>query len=169
MKTGIIKLTAVCLVVFLSILAPAQSGGTYEITQSVTASGGGQQSAGGSFSLDGTIGQPAAGNAMNGPPFAVTSGFWNFTPLGPTAASVTVSGRVLSADGRGLTNAMVSVTDQNGVTRYARTSSFGYYRFHEVTVGETFVFTVISKRYTFAPQVVNVTGELTTLNFVAIV
>ncbi len=77
MKTRIIKLTTVYLVLFLSIIAPAQSGGTFEITQSVIGGGGGQQSAGGMFSLDGTIGQPAAGGHLNGAGFSLSSGFWN--------------------------------------------------------------------------------------------
>lgn len=63
------------------VLANAQSGSTFEITQSVIAGGGGQNSAGGTFALDGTIGQAIAGGALDGSPFAVTSGFRNFTPL----------------------------------------------------------------------------------------
>lgn len=85
MKTRIIKLMAVYLVLFLSIIAPAQTGGTFEITQSVIAGGGGQQSAGGTFSIDGTIGQPLAGNGLIGSPFSVTSGFWNDTPSAPNS------------------------------------------------------------------------------------
>jgi predicted outer membrane repeat protein len=85
----------------------------------------------------------------------------------PTAASVSVSGRVLTPTGSGLTNAMVMLTDTAGNTRIARTSSFGYYHFNDVAVGETYIFTVVSKRYQFAPQVVNVMEDLTELNFTA--
>ena len=88
MKTGIIKFTAAYLVLFLSILVPAQSGGNFTITESVIAGGGGQQSTGGNFSLDGTIGQALAGNALSGSPFTVTSGFWNFSPTTPVVQGI---------------------------------------------------------------------------------
>jgi hypothetical protein len=73
----------ICLSFFLSLCLcvsavnlPAQSGGTYEIRQSVIASGGGQDSSGGAFSVDGTAGQSVAGGPSSGGTFAVTSGFW---------------------------------------------------------------------------------------------
>jgi hypothetical protein len=46
----------------MSLNASAQSGGNYQITQSVIASGGGRQSAGGAFSLDSTIGRAQSKN-----------------------------------------------------------------------------------------------------------
>ena len=64
-----------------------------------------------------------------------------------------------------MTNAVVVLTDMNGTTRYARTSVFGYYRFEDVEVGQTYIFNVHSKRFRFAPQVVTVMEELTELNF----
>jgi hypothetical protein len=88
-----------------------------------------------------------------------------FTVLAPTAASVSVSGRVLTTSGRGLTNAMVTMTDLNGSTRTARTGTFGYFRFDEVVAGQSYVFSVSSKRYRFASQVIMVMEELTELNF----
>ena len=77
------------------IVAGAQvaSGGNFTLEQSVVAGGGGQSSTGGTFSLDGTIGQAAAGGALNGSPFAVTSGFWNFTPSAPIGFEADVSPR----------------------------------------------------------------------------
>jgi hypothetical protein len=85
----------------------------------------------------------------------------------PTAASVTVSGRVLIYKGRGLMNATVVLNDMNGSTRNARTGAFGYFRFDDVEAGQTYIFNVSSKRYTFAPQVVTVMEDLTELNFTA--
>jgi hypothetical protein len=87
-----------------------------------------------------------------------------FEVLAPTAASVTVSGRVMSGK-RGVSRATVYLTDQNGETRAAQTNSFGYYRFDEVAVGETYIVNVNAKRYQFNPQVVNVTDEINELNF----
>ncbi|MGI8639175.1 MAG: choice-of-anchor Q domain-containing protein [Pyrinomonadaceae bacterium] len=85
----------------------------------------------------------------------------------PTAASVSVSGRVLTPTGRGLSNAFVVLTDMNGDARTTRTSSFGYYRFDDVAAGETYIMSVRSKRFSFVPRVVTVTEELNDLNFTA--
>jgi hypothetical protein len=83
----------------------------------------------------------------------------------PTAANVSVSGRVLTANGAGLRNAVVILTDSNGNTRTARTGSFGYYNFTEVEAGRTYIFAVQSKRYQFTPQVVSVFENVSDLNF----
>jgi CSLREA domain-containing protein len=87
-----------------------------------------------------------------------------FESLAPTAAAVTISGQVISGK-RLLSNAAVQMTDQNGETRIAITDMSGYYRFDEVEVGQTYVFNVIAKKYSFAPQVVSVMGEINDLNF----
>jgi len=50
----------------------------------------------------------------------------------------------------------------------ARTNSFGYYNFAEVTTGETYIFTVTHKRYEFAPQVIFVSEELADFNFISL-
>jgi uncharacterized delta-60 repeat protein len=52
--------------------------------------------------------------------------------LAPTAASVSISGRVRTSNGRGLLNATVSLTDNEGITRTTRTKSFGYFRFAKI-------------------------------------
>lgn len=93
-------------------------------------------------------------------PFAIA----NFVPL---SATVSVSGRVLAPDGRGIRNAVVNLTAPNGTTRTARTSAFGYYRFDEIETGQTYVFSVSSKRFQFAPQVVTITEDLSELDFIA--
>ncbi len=87
--------------------------------------------------------------------------------LAPVAASVTVSGKVMAQDGRGIRNAIVTMTDASGNIRSYRTSSFGYFTFDEVEVGQTYVFQVQSKRFTFAPQAITINDELTELNFTA--
>ncbi len=82
-----------------------------------------------------------------------------------TAAAVSISRRVLRPDGRGLTNAVVYLTDQRGATTATRTGAFGFYRFDKVAAGETVIVTVASKRYAYAPQIIAVTGEIGDLNF----
>ena len=147
----------------------AQSGGTFTITESVVAPGGGQNSVGGTFSVDGTAGQAIAGNAMNGPPFGITSGFWNFTPLVPSAALVGVSGRVRTANGAGILNALITLTAADGSTQINRSSTFGYFRFNDVAAGDTYIVSVTTKRYCFGQSsvVVGVFEEVTGLDFVA--
>ncbi len=86
----------------------------------------------------------------------------------PNAANVNVGGRVVTAGGNGVSNAVVYFTDSQGVTRTARTGSLGYFRFDDVLAGETYVVVIGHKRYTFAPRVVTVEDEITELDFVAI-
>ena len=86
--------------------------------------------------------------------------------LAPTAASVTLGGRV-TAGGLGVSGATVSLTDQAGATRSARTNSFGYYRFESVPAGEIYTLTAQSKRYSFAPRVFFVAEALADVDLTA--
>ncbi len=83
------------------------------------------------------------------------------------AAAISIAGRILTTDGRGLRNARVTLVDQNGNSRTALTGAFGYYSFTEIEVGQTVIISVSSKRFQFAPQVVSVSEELTNLDFIA--
>ena len=85
-----------------------------------------------------------------------------------TAAGVDVSGRVLTPDGRGLRNAVVSMTGPDGVVRTATTSSFGYYRFENVEAGPSYVMGVTSRNFRFTPRVVQVTDTLTDVDFIGL-
>ncbi|GIU81451.1 MAG: hypothetical protein KatS3mg006_0515 [Pyrinomonadaceae bacterium] len=84
-----------------------------------------------------------------------------------TSAGVVVAGRVMTPSGRGLSGAVVRMTDGSGNTRYTYTSTFGYYRFLDVPAGETYTFEVISKRYVFSPQTLTVLEDVSDLNFYA--
>jgi hypothetical protein len=84
----------------------------------------------------------------------------------PTAASVTISGRVVSSN-RGIAKALIYLTNQTGETRTALTNSFGYYRFEDVRAGDTYTVNVLSKRYQFSPQIVSVNGEMSAVDFIA--
>ena len=86
--------------------------------------------------------------------------------LGTTAATVSVSGRV-TARGRGISNAVVHLTSQSGEIQTARTNRFGYYTFTELAAGETYIFNVFSKRYQFDPKVINLTEDLSEIDFTA--
>jgi hypothetical protein len=86
--------------------------------------------------------------------------------LAPTAASVNVARRVFNGR-RGVARARVTLSDSSGVVRTALTNSLGYYRFTEVAVGDTYIFEAKSKQYSFAPQVLSITGDISDLNFTA--
>ena len=64
-----------------AVCLPALADGPYTITW-WTADGGGGTSAGGGWTLSGTIGQPDAGS-MIAPGWSVSGGFWNFNPICP--------------------------------------------------------------------------------------
>jgi hypothetical protein len=86
-------------------------------------------------------------------------------PLGPTAASVSVSGRITYGKGFGVSGATVSLTDSQGNTRNVLTNNFGYYRFEAIAAGATYVLNVFAKRYQFEPQVLNVAEDVEDFNF----
>jgi Carboxypeptidase regulatory-like domain len=89
----------------------------------------------------------------------------SFEKAAPTAADSTISGRVFSANGRGLARARVVLTDTNGSNRYAITNQFGYYRFTEVESGQIYIIGVTSKRFTFTPKVISVDESLDGIDF----
>ncbi|MEP6786868.1 MAG: M36 family metallopeptidase, partial [Acidobacteriota bacterium] len=112
------------------------------------------------------------GADSNGAP---TGGGWNvdsiqvagnfgcaFTP----AATVSVSGRVSTPDGRGLRNARVLLIDPLNLPQEVTTSAAGLYQFDSVQPGITYTIRVVSKLYRFNQQNVNVNGNLTNINFV---
>jgi len=87
----------------------------------------------------------------------------------PTAATVSVGGRVMTSDGRGIMNVRLSLTDSNGQVRTTTTTAFGYYRFEDVQAGETYILSATGKHYTFSQsvQVLNVNEETNEVNFTA--
>ena len=92
---------------------------------------------------------------------------WSLGLLAPLAANAAISGRVITADGQPIARTRVSITDEHGETKYTLTSSFGYYRFDEIRVGETYVIQPHDKRYQFAPQIITLNEDLEDLNFIA--
>lgn len=86
----------------------------------------------------------------------------------PAATSAMISGRVTTPSGLGLRNAIVSITDPQGVRRTATTSSFGIYSFANVQTGFTYILSVSSKRYRFAAQTIPINGNLANVDFVGL-
>lgn len=87
--------------------------------------------------------------------------------VGPTAAAVSIGGRLTSATGQPVSKANVYLTDTRGRIRPAISNGFGLFTFEDVTVGETYIISVISKRYTFAPVAISPTESTSGLNLIA--
>lgn len=87
----------------------------------------------------------------------------------PTAATVSIGGRVLDTNGRGVSRAAVDMMDASGATRTSLTNPFGYYRFDNVRAGDSYIFAVRHKSRSFAPRAVVVTDELSDFDFTATV
>ena len=162
------KYTAFCLIgLILSMLMPvgAQSGGTFVIQKSVVAGGGGASS-GGAFVETGTIGQPVAGATSAGGGFSVSGGFWTIGAV--PASNVTISGRVLTSDGAGLKNASVTLMNSQGVSMRVITTSFGSFTFLNVATGDSYLVTVVSKRFRFAQKNLFVTDNVSNFDFIGL-
>lgn len=84
------------------------------------------------------------------------------------AASVSVSGRVMTSSGRGVSGARVTIADSNANLRVAVTGTFGYYTFLGMSAGGSYTISVASKRNTFTPQTMTINDNLIGVNFTAV-
>ncbi len=88
--------------------------------------------------------------------------------IGRAAAGASISGRVLTQNGRGLANARVVISSSAGAAvKTARTNGFGYYSAADIPSGETYIVRVVSKQYVFAARVVSVANNLEGIDFTA--
>ncbi|MFT3745087.1 MAG: peptidoglycan DD-metalloendopeptidase family protein [Pyrinomonadaceae bacterium] len=113
---------------------------------------------------------PIAANAVQGNwKFrAVYNSVTYETPFVVGQASATISGKVTTPSGGALRNVVVSLIDSANVRRTATTSSFGLFSFENVATGASYTMAVASKRYRFSPQVLQVNGNLTGVDFVGL-
>jgi hypothetical protein len=81
-------------------------------------------------------------------------------------ANVSVSGRVVTSNGQGVANAQVSLHGAGGSVRTVITGTFGNYSFGNVAPG-SYTIDVLAKRYTFDSQTMQVSDNISNLNFVA--
>lgn len=106
-------------------------------------------------------------------PAAITgcvNGGWGLELFASTAASASVSGRVMTADGIGIRNARIVVTGNSLVEpRVVTTGSFGYFTIEGLQTGETYVVTVNSQRYTFQTpsRVISLVDNIVDMDFIA--
>ncbi|HUR97239.1 MAG TPA: Calx-beta domain-containing protein [Pyrinomonadaceae bacterium] len=115
--------------------------------------------------------QPIAREVVDADVNVLVSGYTDgsVTVLGPTAAPVSVGGRVTDAAGRGIANAIVTISDSDGMGRKTATGSFGLFAFEGIEIGRLYVLTVHSNRYQFDPdtQFVMIRDEVANINFTA--
>lgn len=83
------------------------------------------------------------------------------------AANVSVSGQVLSTDGTPIRNAFVTISNMSGVIDSVRTNSFGNFTFTNIPSGQMYSLTAIAKQYSFTPQNINVSGNVTGVTITA--
>jgi cytochrome c peroxidase len=102
--------------------------------------------------------------AANG--FAVSKAA-RFTIFGESSnsANFTVAGRIMTSDGRGLRNAVVSISGPGGFAQRVTTGTFGYYQFENIPGGATYTINVGSRTYRFTPRDVLLTGNLSDFDF----
>ena len=155
-----------CLILYGTQLAKAQSGVTFQLEQIVIGPGGTDR--GGTFSSTNAIGQPFAGSGLRGGRLQINTGFFAAPPLAPTAAPVMIGGRVLTAGGLPIMGVRISLLNSAGVVKTALTNAFGYYRFYDVPAGRTYILAATAKGHEFAPQVVNVDNKIADLDLISL-
>jgi plastocyanin len=96
---------------------------------------------------------------------AAMTGSVTVTPS--TAAGVTISGRVVASEGRGIRDAVVTISDGAGIQRRTVTDRRGFYTFADVEPGRTYVMTAAQRRYQFEPRIVAVVDNVGNIDFVA--
>lgn len=89
--------------------------------------------------------------------------------IGVSSAPATISGRVVTPQGRAISKASILVTDQNGESLVVLTNSFGYFNAAGLASGQSYVVSVSARGYTFANSsyVVDLSDNIGDLNFVS--
>lgn len=110
----------------------------------------------------------AAGNQANGDGTSNGDRIFLATAVSqPPARNVSVGGRVLRLDGRGVRNATVTLTDPQGSSRSVITDPYGSYRFDNVLTGQTYGIGATARRFLFTSRNVAVSDNLTNVDLIA--
>ncbi len=83
--------------------------------------------------------------------------------LAPTSANVSISGRVLKADGTPIKGARLILSGTQTGRTSVLSNAFGYFTFNNVAVGQTYTLSTSARGYTFTPQSIMVTDEISGL------
>ena len=104
-----------------------------------------------------------------------TTGVTSLSPFAlavevPLAADVSISGRVTTAEGRGIRNAVITLTDLNGNPRNVIAGVNGFYRFDAVETGQTYILSIRSRRFQFdnPTRVISVVDNISGEDFSAL-
>lgn len=124
-----------------------------------------------------SVTNPAGSPAGKYPVISVTTGGAGFNDhtldiglvLAPTAAKVTVSGRISTVIGSGIRNIIVNLVEADGTTHIALTNSFGYYQFEDIEAAQLVVVSVYSRNYSFRDPVraIKLSDNLAGVDFVS--
>ncbi len=89
--------------------------------------------------------------------------------LSPSAAGVSIDGQVFTADGTGIRNVRLTLTEQDGTVHVALTSAFGYFSFGDIQSGQTVLLDISAKRFTFSSptRTLRLNDNVTGVNFVS--
>jgi hypothetical protein len=129
----------------------AQSGGSFQITNSAVAGGGGEsKDATNRFGLESTIGEHAAGTVLRNPPYSQIAGLLashvGFIPI-PAAL---IRGRILTSGGTPLPGVTINLSGSS--TALAITDANGVYSFFDIEFGGAYTVTPSRVNYSFSPQ-----------------
>lgn len=82
-----------------------------------------------------------------------------------TAAAISLHGQVFDPEGRAVRWVTVRLSGLDGTNRFATTNHFGYFRFDEVSVGQSYVLEANHKQFTYSPQVITVDEDIGRITF----
>jgi len=150
---------------FIIVVASDESFAQYEMTEYVISNGGGR-SGDARYDVNGTIGQAAVGRTNLTLPYFVQTGFWNFD-FSPTAAGVSIEGRVVSVFGSPVGMSTVLLSDVEGNTRTAITNPFGRFRFEGVVAGRGYFIIAKAKGLSSDPRFINADQDVTGIELIA--
>ena len=100
----------------------------------------------------------------------VLNGLTHAYAMVPVATNVTVSGRIFTATGRPIRNAIVAITGGGlPVGQKVQTGNFGWYTFSGLQSGQTYTITVNAPRNTFAQssRMITPVADVTNFDFTA--
>jgi predicted outer membrane repeat protein len=85
--------------------------------------------------------------------------------LSPSAASVSVGGRIVFSKGSGIANARIVLIAADGESWTALSNPLGYFEFEGVPAGATYLINVSHKRYSFDSQTLTLSESVEDLMF----
>lgn len=100
----------------------------------------------------------------------VTNVNFGLNTSAPTAAGLSISGRVITDGGSGIRNVVVTLSDAFGSNRSVKTGPLGFYQFSDIPAGQIYVVSATAKNYAFAQStfVVNLMDDMGAVDFIGL-